>query len=120
MLSGSANKCWLRTCDACLTTWRLGKQLSGISYFLLLHKHEKLSVKPVFLLVYKHKHKDISTRRIAYLTQFLIPALLKPVIKKMVGASSAILFLICSHEVWVKVAYDWSKTKLKHAYLHRY
>ena len=29
-------------------------------------------------------------------------------VNKMVDASSAILLLICSHEVWVKEAYDWS------------
>ena len=27
---------------------------------------------------------------------------------KQVDVSSAILLLVCSHEVWVKVAYDWS------------
>ena len=29
-------------------------------------------------------------------------------INKMADEASAILLLICSHEVWVKVAYDWS------------
>ena len=43
-----------------------------------------------------------------YLTQFSIPALLNPMINKMVDEAFAILLLICSHEVWVKVAYDWS------------
>ena len=43
-----------------------------------------------------------------YLTQFSIPALLNPMINKMTDEASAILLLICSHEVWVKVAYDWS------------
>ena len=42
----------------------------------------------------------------AYLTQFSIPALLKPMINKMADEASAILLLICSHEVWVKVTYD--------------
>ena len=55
-------------------------------------------------------HKDIRTRRRAYLTQFSIPALLKPMINKMANEASAILLLICSHEVWVKVTYDWSTT----------
>ena len=58
---------------------------------------------------HKHKHKDIRTRRRAYLTQFSIPALLKPMIKKvMADEASALLLLICSYEVWVKVTYDWS------------
>ena len=26
----------------------------------------------------------------------------------MVDEATAILLLICSHEIWVKVAYDWS------------
>ena len=43
-----------------------------------------------------------------YLTQFSIPALLNPMINKMVDEAFAIFLLICSHEVWVKVAYDWS------------
>ena len=54
----------------------------------------------------KHKHKDIRTRRMAYLTQFSIPALPNPMIKTMADEVSAILILICSHEVWVKVTYD--------------
>ena len=41
-----------------------------------------------------HKHKDIRTRRMAYLTQFSIRALLKPMINKMADASSVILLLI--------------------------
>ena len=53
-----------------------------------------------------HKHKDIRARRMAYLTQFSIPALLNLIVNKMSDASFAILLLICSHEVWVKVAYD--------------
>ena len=44
----------------------------------------------------------------AYIIQFLIPALLNPIINKMADASSAILLSICLHEVWLKVAYDWS------------
>ena len=44
----------------------------------------------------------------AYLTQFSIPALLSTMIKKTADEKSAILLLICSHEVWVKVTYDWS------------
>ena len=42
------------------------------------------------------------------MTQFSIPAPLNPIINKMTDEASAILLLICSHEVWVKVAYDWS------------
>ena len=61
-----------------------------------------------FSLAHKHKHKDIRTRRMAYLTQFSIPALLNPMINKITEEASAILLLICSHEVWVKVTYDWS------------
>ena len=43
-----------------------------------------------------------------YLTQFSIPALLNPMINKMTDEASAILLLICSHEVCVKVTYDCS------------
>ena len=42
-----------------------------------------------------------------YLTQFSIPALLNPMINKMTDVASAILLLICSHEVWVKVTYAY-------------
>ena len=63
--------------------------------------------KAWFSLAHKHKRRDIPTCRMAYLTQFVIPALLNPMVNKMVDASSAILLLICLHEVWVKVAYDW-------------
>ena len=63
-------------------------------------------VKVWFSLAHKHKLKDIRTRRIAYLTQFSIPALLNLMVNKMADALFAILLLICSHEVWVKVAYD--------------
>ena len=45
----------------------------------------------------------------AYLTQFSIPALLNRMINKMADEASAILLLICSHEVWVKVTHDWAK-----------
>ena len=44
----------------------------------------------------------------AYLTQFSIPALLNLIVNKMSDASFAILLLICSHEVWVEMAYEWS------------
>ena len=37
-----------------------------------------------------------------------MPALLKPMISKMADEASNILLLIYSHEVWVKVTYDWS------------
>ena len=42
------------------------------------------------------------------LTQFSIPDLLNPMINKIADEASAILLLICSHEFWVKVTYDWS------------
>ena len=58
-----------------------------------------------FSLAHKHKHKDVHTRRMAYLTELSIPALLNPMINKL---TDTILLLICSHEVWVKVTYDWS------------
>ena len=48
----------------------------------------------------------------AYLTQFSIPALLNLMINKMADEVSAILLFICSHEVWIKVIYDWSKSAL--------
>ena len=44
----------------------------------------------------------------AYLTLFSIQALLNPMINKMADEASAILYLICWHEVWVKMTYDWS------------
>ena len=47
-------------------------------------------------------------RRMAYLTQFSIPALLNPMINKTADDASAILLLICSHGVWVTETYDWS------------
>ena len=71
-------------------------------------KWSNRELKAWFSLTHKHKHKDIRTRRMAFLTQFSIPALLNPMINKMVDEVSAILLLICSHEVWVKVTYDWS------------
>ena len=77
--------------------WRVGLRWAG-------------GCKAWFSLTHKHMHKDIRTRRRAYLTQFSIPALLKPMINKMANEASAILLLICSHEVWVKVTYDWSTT----------
>ena len=43
----------------------------------------------------------------AYLTQFSIPGLLNPMINKMADEVSAILLLICSHKLWVKLTYDW-------------
>ena len=33
-------------------------------------------------------------------------------INKMADEASAILLFKCSHEVWVKVIYDWSKSAL--------
>ena len=35
--------------------------------------------KAWFSLAHKHKHKDIHTHRMAYLSQFLIPTLLNPI-----------------------------------------
>ena len=43
----------------------------------------------------------------AHLSQFSILALLNPMINEMSDVASAILLLICSHEVWVKVKHDW-------------
>ena len=60
-----------------------------------------------FSLAHKRQHKNIRTRRMAYLTQFSIPALLNPMVNKMADEASAILLLICQHEVWVKAVYDW-------------
>ena len=51
----------------------------------------------------KPKDKDIRTRRMAYLTQFSILALLSSMINKMADEASAILLLISPHEVLVKV-----------------
>ena len=74
------------------------------------------------------------TRRMAYLTQFSIPAVLNPMINKMADEGSAILLLICFHEVWFKVAYDWvtaclflclcrphfHQSKLRHQHKHKH
>ena len=75
------------------------------------------------------------TRRMAYLTQFSIPAVLNLMIKKMADEGSAILLLICSHKVWFKVAYDWvtalclflclcrprfQQSKLRHKHKHKH
>ena len=62
-------------------------------------------VKPSFHWHISVSKKDIRARRMAYLTQFLVPTLLNPMINKMADEASAILLLICSHEVWLKVAY---------------
>ena len=40
-------------------------------------------LKTWFSLAHKHKHKEIRTRRMVYLTQFSIPALLNTMINKM-------------------------------------
>ena len=58
--------------------------------------------KAWFSLAHKNKHKDIRKRRMAYLTQFSIPALLNPMINKMADEASAILLFIRSHEALVK------------------
>ena len=44
-----------------------------------------------FSLGHKHKHKNIRTRIMAYLTRFSIPALLNPTINKMADEASAIV-----------------------------
>ena len=51
----------------------------------------------------KPEDKDIRTRRMAYLTQFSILALLSSMINKMADEASALLLLTSPHEVWVKV-----------------
>ena len=71
----------------------------------------------------------------ACLTQFSISALLNPMINKMADDASAILLLICSHKVWVKVTYDWftalcsclclcrpsfHQSKLRHKHKHKH
>ena len=50
--------------------------------------------KAWFSLAHNQKHKDIRTRRMAYLTQFSIPAPLNPMINKMADEASAMLFFI--------------------------
>ena len=40
-------------------------------------------IKAWFSLAHKHKYNNIGTCRMAYLTQFSIPALLNPMINKM-------------------------------------
>ena len=80
------------------------KWLSLFNFF----KYDSEHSKGCFSLAYKYKHKDICTRRMAYLTQFSLPALLNSMTNKMAEEESAILFLICSHEIWVKLTYDWS------------
>ena len=69
-----------------------------------------------FSLAHKHKHKDVHTRRMAYLTELSIPALLTPMINKL---ADTILLFICSHEVWVKVTHDWSTALCLCLYLRR-
>ena len=46
--------------------------------------------KAWFLLA--HEHKDIRLHRLAYLTQFSIPTLLKPMISKMTDEGDVLLF----------------------------
>ena len=96
--------------------------------------HARVPLKPGFhqrMSIYKHMHKDIRKRRMAHLTQFSIPALLNPMISKIADKASFILPLICSHGVWVKVAYDWStalclcrpsfyQSKLRHKHKHKH
>ena len=49
--------------------------------------------KAWFSLAHKHKHKDMRKRRMAYLTQFSIPALLNPMINKMADEASDFSYL---------------------------
>ena len=103
MHEASRNACW----DRC---WGRAGQLLANFFFTrpsTFHAHT-MQAKAWFSLAYKHKRKDIRTRRVANLTQFSIPALLNPMINKMADEASAILLFICLHEVWVKVTYDWS------------
>ena len=64
---------------------------------------------PILSLVsLAHKHKDIRTRRMAYLTQFSIPALLNPVINKMADKED-VLCLVCrprSHQSKLHVRFS--------------
>ena len=62
----------------------------------------------LFLDKWAHKHNNVRTRRMPYLTLFSIPVFLNQMINKMADEASAILLLICLHEVWVKMTYDWS------------
>ena len=48
--------------------------------------------KAWFLLA--HKHKDIRLHRLAYLTQFSIPTLLKPMISKRTDEGDVLLFAL--------------------------
>ena len=73
--------------------WRVGLRWAGgcKAWFSLTDKHLDISIR------HKHMHKDIRTRRRAYLTQFSTPALLKPMINKMINKmadeASAILLM---------------------------
>ena len=79
-----------------------------------------MQIKAWFSVVHKHKHKDIRTRKMAYFTQFLIPALLNPMINKMADEASTVSLLICSQEVWVKMTHDWSTVPRPFAYACAY
>ena len=50
----------------------------------------------------------VKGKSVAHLTEYSIPALLNPMINKMADEASAILLLIFSNEVWVKVTKNWS------------
>ena len=64
--------------------------------------------KAWFSLLHKHKYKDIHAHN-GILDSILDTNSPQPdMINKMVYEASAILPLKCSHEVWAKVAYDWS------------
>ena len=75
---------------------------------VVYYGYRSLNSEAWFSLEDKHKHMDIRTCRMEYLTQSSIPALLNPMINKMPDEASAMLLLICSYQVWVKVTYDWS------------
>ena len=77
--------------------WLVTRHHYGISALVSptsFPKRSNRELKGWFSLAHKHKHKDIRTRRMAYLTQFSIPALLNPMINKMVDEASAILLLL--------------------------
>ena len=78
MHEASRNASW----DRC---WgRAGQLLANFFFTRPSPLHARtMQAKAWFSLAYKHKRKDIRTRRMANLTQFSIPALLNPMINKM-------------------------------------
>ena len=53
-----------------------------------------------FASEHKRNHKDIRTRRVAYLTRFSIPALLNPMINKMADKASAVRHMTFDMFAW--------------------